>query len=144
MRLGPGRVRPYSLGGLCWLCCSNACLRVFSFLLWCPLRFQRNNTFDLSVPPFSFYTVDGSIFIDVICIYLRILVSNTISISDGISLIHQHTVSVTGEAATTYCSRAPGFIWCFREILTVPEYLVLAGVFVRFLLFQSIWFYLVF
>jgi hypothetical protein len=60
----------------------------------------------LFVPPFSFYTVDGSIFIDVICIYLRILVSNTISISDGISLIHQHTVSVTGEAATTYCSRA--------------------------------------
>jgi hypothetical protein len=33
-------------------------------------------------------------------------------------------------------SRVPGFIWCFSEILTVPEYLVLSGVLVRFLLFQ--------
>jgi hypothetical protein len=49
-----------------------------------------------------------------------------------------------GALEQSYCSRAPGFIWCFREILTVPEYLVLAGVLVRFLLFQSIWFYLVF
>jgi hypothetical protein len=36
----------------------------------------------------------------------------------------------------------PGFFWCFSEVLTVPEYLVLSGVLVRFLLFQSTWFYL--
>jgi hypothetical protein len=36
-----------------------------------------------------------------------------------------------------------GFIWCFSEILTVPEHLVLSGVLVRFVLFQSTWFYLV-
>jgi hypothetical protein len=33
--------------------------------------------------------------------------------------------------------KVPGFIWCFSEVLTVPEYLVLSGVLVRFLLFQS-------
>jgi hypothetical protein len=37
----------------------------------------------------------------------------------------------------SYCSRAPGFKWCFSEILAVPEYLVISGVLVRFLLFQS-------
>jgi hypothetical protein len=31
-----------------------------------------------------------------------------------------------------------------QEVFTVPEYLVLSGVLVRFLLFQSTWFYLVF
>jgi hypothetical protein len=38
--------------------------------------------------------------------------------------------------------RVPGFFWCFSEILTVPEYLVLSVVLVRFLLFQNTWFYL--
>jgi hypothetical protein len=38
--------------------------------------------------------------------------------------------------------RAPGFIWCFSEIPAVAEYLVLSGVLVRFLLFQSTRFYL--
>jgi hypothetical protein len=37
-----------------------------------------------------------------------------------------------------YCSGVPVFFWYFNEILTVPEYLVLSVVLVRFLLFQNI------
>jgi len=50
------------------------------------------------------------------CIYLRILVSNTISISDDVGVINQNKASVISEAATTYCFWAPGFIRCSSEI----------------------------
>jgi hypothetical protein len=49
----------------------------FSSVFWCPLRFLRKNNVLLVFSPICFLA--GSLIIHVICIYLRILESNTIS-----------------------------------------------------------------
>ena len=70
-------------------------------VLWCPLRVLRKN-YVRSVIVF----VEGWCFIYVICMYLRILQSNTISISDDVS-VNSTTTGVTCGARTAYPFRTP-------------------------------------
>ena len=61
------------------VCCPIICLYVVSSVLWCPLRFPQNNTKKNNVrfvfTPSCLY--EGTCLIDVICVCLRIVVSNT-------------------------------------------------------------------
>ena len=57
------------------LCCSIMCLCVLSFALWSPLRFPHNN--DVQFVFTSNCLSEGSCHIYVICVCLRIVVSNT-------------------------------------------------------------------
>ena len=50
------------------------CLHVCSSVWWCPLRFPRKNVVGMVLTPICY--VGGSCYVDVICIYLRMLMSN--------------------------------------------------------------------
>ena len=67
--------------------CQIICLHVFISVLWCLFRFpQRNDVRFVLIPIFY---VGCSCFLYVICIYLHILVSIRISISDDVRLVQQ-------------------------------------------------------
>ena len=74
---------PEHLSGIRVVLVQITCLPVFSSVLECPLRLPRKNDIGIFLTPI--YFVGGSCFIDVICIYL--LVSITISISDDVRVV---------------------------------------------------------
>jgi len=63
---------------------SIKCFHVFRSVLWWTLRFLSKNDVRFVFFPCC---VGSSCFINVICVYLRILVSNTISISDDVCVV---------------------------------------------------------
>ena len=75
---------PRFLMGSCYSFCFIAHLHVSSSVLKCLHYFRVKTKFSSSLPPFVLYEV--LVFINVTRIYLRILVSNTNSISNDASL----------------------------------------------------------
>jgi hypothetical protein len=65
-------------------CCKITYFGVYRSVLWSPLCFPRKNVVRFIATPMYFVVI--SCFIYIICIYLRILVSNTISISDDVRI----------------------------------------------------------
>ena len=70
-----------------WRCISwpIVCLHVFSSVLWCPLLFARKNGVRFVFALINYIRV--SCFIYVSCIYLYILLFNTISISGDVRVV---------------------------------------------------------
>ena len=80
--------------------------RGFMFYLFC-----RGFMFYLFCRGFMFCFVGGSCLIYGICIYLRILVSNMISIFHDVWVVNSNTTGVTNGAGTAYSPRVhPRFV----------------------------------
>ena len=85
----PRYVRPRFLTCLIWVrvsnCCEITCLHVFSSVLLCPLRFPRKIDVQFILAPICYI---GDLCFDyVFCIYLPILVSSTMFMSDDVRVI---------------------------------------------------------
>ena len=71
---GTPEFTPFFFTCLSCSCCQITCLYVFRSVLLCPPRFPRKNDVRFILTP-------------IICIYLRMMLSNTISISDNVRVV---------------------------------------------------------